>query len=81
MAAIPIPGMPSIPLPSLTGGAGGAAGPSSSDQWVGGASPMFNSSGWTVATSGSKATGAAAVQLAVWIAGAALVGLILWKKL
>jgi hypothetical protein len=67
-----------IQVPNITGGAGGAAGPSASDL-LGGAS-AFDSSGWTVATSGSRAGGLDTQTLLI-VGAIALVGLVLWKKL
>lgn len=66
------------PLPNITGGAGGAAGPSAADLHGGNAS--FDSSNWTVATSGSRAA-AFDTQTLLILSGLALAALVLWKKL
>ena len=73
--------LPALKTLGLTGGAGGAAGPATSGQGFGNITPAFDSSGWTVATSGSKATGAGSpIPYTMLILGA-LAALVLWKKL
>lgn len=70
---------PTPSIPNITGGAGGAAGPSTADLHGGNAS--FDSSNWTVATGASRATGGLDSQTLLIVAGLALVGLVLWKRL
>jgi hypothetical protein len=67
------------PIPNITGGAGGAAGPSTADLHGGNAS--FDSSNWTVATSGSRAAGGLDGTTLAIAAGVALLAMVLWKKL
>lgn len=71
-------------FPTLTGGAGGAAGPSSSRNTGGGYGGMFDASGWTVSTGGSKSVGgtsggAASIPWTTLFIGAAVL-LVLWQK-
>lgn len=69
-----------VPLPNLTGGAGGAAGPSRAAlDMMGATSGMFDASGWNVATGGSKTSGGGAIPW-IYIIGGGLVALYLWKK-
>jgi hypothetical protein len=73
--------MAGVPLPSLTGGAGGSAGPSTATQGgIGSITPAFDSSNWTVATGKAKATGGTALPTWALIAGAAVGAYLLWKK-
>lgn len=74
-----LPGIPALPPLALTGGAGGSAGPATAEQYLGGMAPVFDASGWTVATSGSKATGAGKIPWLL-IAGVALLGVLLWRN-
>lgn len=67
---------PTPPLPSITGGAGGAAGPSTANL-KGGAS-SFDSSNWTVATGASRASGFDS-QLLIIIGAIGIAGLVAWK--
>lgn len=73
-----------LPIPSITGGAGGAAGPARADSSANTAQSIFDSSGWTVSTGSSKAAaglGASAGGIPLmWIAAALVVGYVLWKK-
>lgn len=77
-----------VPLPSLTGGAGGSAGPATSTG-IDTITPAFDASNWTVSTGSSKAGatnasgGAGSLANIPWlyVAGALLVGVLLWKKL
>lgn len=73
---------PALKSASLSGGAGGNAGPSRSMlDMMGATSGMFDSSGWNVATGRSKASGTAGSVPWLYIAiGAGLLGLLLWKK-
>lgn len=61
----------------LGGGGGGSSASSSSSQYV-----NFNSSGYTVATSGSKAQGSSAIPWYVWLIGGvvAVAGFKAYKK-
>ena len=65
-------------IPSMTGGAGGAAGPSTAKNGDG----IFDNSGWTVTFGdNSPATPAAGISTYLpWIA-LAVGGLVLWKTL
>lgn len=67
--------MAAAPLPNLTGGAGGAAGASNAASNMRAA---FDSTGWTVATGGSKAGAPADVPWMMLVVGA-VVGLAVWK--
>ena len=77
----------------LTGGAGGAAGPATGTQ-IATITPAFDASNWTVSTGSSKASasnasGTAGAGLAAvtknipwtYVAIAAVVGVVLWKRL
>lgn len=74
------PALSSLGTLAPTGGAGGAAGPSKVDG-VTSITPAFDTSNWTVATGSAKANGGAIALPWMLIVGAALVGLVLWKKL
>lgn len=79
-----------MPIPSMTGGAGGASGPATggnvSTSTNSGVS--FDNSGWTVSTGSSKADavssksdlGLGALPWYVYVGVLAVVGLYLWKK-
>ena len=72
----------------LSGGAGGAAGPATGTA-VDTITPAFDASNWTVATGASKAGASNASGSAgsmanipwLYIAAAAAVGVLLWKRL
>lgn len=74
-----IPGLPPL---SLTGGAGGNAGPSTATGLGGTVGSLFDASGWTVSTGSARSTGAGNnYALYALIAGGVLIaGLLLWKK-
>lgn len=71
---------------SLTGGAGGNAGPSSNGSSVAGITPAFDASNWTVSTGSSKATASNAsgggLKALPWttIGIFALAGFVVWKR-
>ena len=72
----------------LTGGQGGNAGPATTTG-INTITPAFDASNWTVATGGSQASPTNASGSAgglanipwMYIAGAALLGMLLWKRL
>ena len=59
------------PTPSMTGGAGGAAGPSTASSSFG---LGFNSSGWTVNTGSGSASGA----VSPWMIAAEAAVVVVW---
>lgn len=69
-----------MPIPSMTGGAGGASGPATATNSGGGYGGIFDASGWTVSTGSSKASSTPFTLSMPLLIGAALLGLYLWKK-
>lgn len=84
MAALGVPSFGG----GLTGGAGGSAGPAEGTQ-IATITPAFDASNWTVATGSARASATNASGQAgslanipwLYIAAAAAVGLVLWKRL
>lgn len=62
----------------IAGGAGGAAGPSTSTSGAGGVRSVFDNSGWTVATGGASAATGGTLPWPILIMGAVVVAAI-WK--
>jgi len=67
------------PLPNVTGGAGGAAGPSDAASHLNGKA-AFDDSNWTVSTGQSSASGPLGTQTLLIAGGLALAALIVWKR-